>query len=115
MRIITRSLADFLTNATLEGRELFQNAVYFQRHEISANSDPVRTSSSKIVILQLYAVIYFEDTSQALLECAEECGFDRTTDGGSFEGSLVFDDLVEELTQTAAKRGWNVLPGVIDY
>ena len=117
MRVECHSVEDFFMNLRQE-RPVFLDTIYINKSLISLTNDPVRTSTSVEVIIQLSAIVQFHDRNgvligDSLIECGMFCGVDRTTSDGELEGTAMFDRLRARVCEFAEARGLLVLPGIL--
>lgn len=105
MKISCFTLDDFLKN--LDEGQVHRSVVHAGR---VLSKEGISTS----VVLQCSAIVTYPDETHALVECGVFCGTDVHASDGTNEGSERFDDLHSELVEYAEKRGYRVLPGIID-
>jgi len=97
------------SNEATEGKVL-HNIVYMQRAEDPLNGD-ARSATSRRVFFNVSCIVINKDSSEILAVAQEECGIDRRTDGGSFEGSEKYAELHKILQVFTEERGYTLLPG----
>ena len=65
------------------------------------------------IILQASAILTYNDGGEGLLEVGVGCGPDLE-DAEDFPGTEQAKKLESQITEFTDKRGWRVLPGIID-
>jgi len=112
MRIECHSIEDFLEN--LRDQTVFQKTVYINKTARSLTDEPVRKSTSVEVIIQASAVIQYDGgEGDALVECGESCGVDRTTGDGDLEGTNTFVILNGQIETFCDQNGLTIKPGIL--
>lgn len=104
-------LKGYMANESTEGKVL-HNIIYVHRAEEPLNGKDLRSATSRDVSLHSGCVIVCSDGTEVLAETQEACGIDRQSDGGSFEGSEKYSELLLLLQTYAEEQGYVLLPGI---
>lgn len=104
-------LKGFETNKDTEGKVL-HNIVYMNRVEEPLNGD-ARSATSRQIFFGVSCVVINKDSSEIMAVAQEDCGIDRRSDGGTFDGSDKFSELHNLLQTFTEKRGYTILPGQV--
>jgi hypothetical protein len=111
MRIVCDTVDDFLTN--VNDCSIHQKTIYVNKALRSLTADPVRSSHSIEVTIQLSAVLLHDDESQALIECGQCLGIDRKTADGELCGTETFDKVLRDVYEFCDDRCLRIRPGVL--
>ena len=111
MRIQCQSVQAFLEN--LEGQKVYQKTVYVDKTR-HAYGDDDRKASSWDIIFQASAIIEFEDEGQALVQLGVDCGVDRKSDGGEYNGSEEADVRRDTIEAFCKENDLTMRPGILD-
>lgn len=112
MKIRCRDLESFLKN--LEDGHVHRDTVHVDCYEVPLNGTKYNAVSFQICFAA-YAVLIFDNESEALLEVDEECGVDRrTVEDVEMEGSRYQADCLERLRVFCNERGLSIKPGILE-
>ena len=112
MRITTTSIKDFIAN--LNGVGVYRGVVYYERSKQPLNGKTKRDATVFDIVYQTSAVLEFGEEGQALLVCGIDCGVDRLTGDGGYEGTRRQELDHEKLLEYCAANDLRLLPGVLD-
>ena len=116
MKVSCGSVDELIENLqTVKPGTLVSNAIYFSvSHRPIDNPDKNKSTKLQVVV-QASCVVNFNDGTGYILECGEDCGFDRTTFGGKPEGSDRASELKRQLSAFCELWGkdTNLLPGIV--
>jgi len=108
MRITCETIGDFLQN--IGDGDPHRKTIHFNRSRKDMNSD----GSSQEVYLQMSAVLRYEDTTEALVECGFNCGIDRGEDDVK-AGTKLQTELTQMMEEYCEANGLRLRPGVLDF
>lgn len=112
MRITVTSIDEFLECLDAE-TDIYQKTirVCVGRRSLDVTSKvPIKFE----VIFQACALVEVEEGGQYLLQMGLSCGKDFEDQGGERPGSAVALNYRNRMLEYAKKRGWRILPGVIE-
>lgn len=112
MLIRCQTVDEFIQNCQV-GKP-YQGMIFVEKHLESATSQPAMQSPSVHVFLKISTILCYNDGGQALLICENYCGIDRSSDGGSSEGSEIYEFGKQSVESYAACNGCSVLPGSVN-
>lgn len=111
MIISCYTVEDFLTNVT--DKAIHANTIFVNKSIHSLTNDPPRKATSVLIGIQLSAVIYLAEESEALVMCGEELGVDRKTANGTTEGTDAFNSVYQRLYDFCQENQLQIKPGVL--
>ena len=109
MRIVTSTVDDFIVN-------LLSSEVYRKVVHVDVTKTPINDAETSFsVTWQAAALLDFGD-GQQLLVCGADCGIDRLSDGGEFDGSKAAEAMTKRVHDEWLKlqQGRGILPGMLD-
>lgn len=111
MIITCHTVNDFITN--VRDNQVYARTIYVDKSIHSLTNDPVRNATSVMVGIQLSAVIYLGEDSEALVVCGEEAGIDRRTANGSTEGTDIFNGMYQRVYDFCQEYQLQIKPGIL--
>lgn len=113
MRVTTETLDEFFERIDNDP-QVFQNAI-----SVSTIKKPINGTRYDAlafeVIFQASTMVIVQNHSGYLLEIGLHCGKDRLDGEPDLEGSNRADGYKQRIKEYAEKKGFKVLPGLIDF